>query len=65
MITGLRFPAIATGSKESAMNLVRQILIVEDDPNLRETLAEQLRLHEEFAIGEAGSGGEAIERVKS
>ena len=47
------------------MNLARQILIVEDDPNLRESLAEQLRLHEEFDIGEAGSGGEAIERAKS
>ncbi len=47
------------------MNLARQILIVEDDPNLRESLAEQLRLHEEFDIREAGSGGEAIERAKS
>ncbi len=47
------------------MNLARQILIVGDDPNLRESLAEQLRLHEEFDIGEAGSGGEAIERAKS
>ncbi len=47
------------------MNLARQILIVEDDPNLRESLAEQIRLHEEFDIGEAGSGGEAIERAKS
>ena len=47
------------------MNLARKILIVDDDPNLRETLAEQLRLHEEFDIGEAGSGGEALERAKS
>ena len=47
------------------MKPARKILIVEDDPNLRESLAEQLRLHEEFEIGEAGSGGEAIERAKS
>ncbi len=48
-----------------SVNPGRQMLIVEDDPNLRESLAEQLRLHEEFDIGEAGSGGEAIERAKS
>ena len=47
------------------MKPARQILIVEGDPNLRESLAEQLWLHEEFEIGEAGSGGEAIERAKS
>ncbi len=47
------------------MNLARQILIVEDDPNLRESLAEQIRLHEEFDIGEAGSGAEALERAKA
>ncbi len=47
------------------MNLARQMLIVEDDPNLCESLAEQLRLHEEFDIGEAGSGAEALERAKS
>ena len=33
----------------------RNILIVEDDREFRQTLAEQLRLHEEFDVEEAGT----------
>ena len=38
----------------------RHILLVEDDREFRQTLAEQLRLHEEFHIAEAGTGEAAI-----
>lgn len=38
----------------------RNILIVEDDEPFRQTLAEQLRLHEEFEVEEAGTGAAAI-----
>jgi DNA-binding response OmpR family regulator len=38
----------------------RSILIVEDDEEFRQTLAEQLRLHEEFDVAEAGTGAAAI-----
>lgn len=46
----------------SALN--RNILIVEDDPEFRRTLVEQLRLHEEFEIGEADTGQAAIARAE-
>lgn len=38
----------------------RNILIVEDDAEFRHTLAEQLRLHEEFEVEEVGTGEAAI-----
>jgi DNA-binding response OmpR family regulator len=37
----------------------KTILIVDDDPDVREALAEQLRLHEEFRALEAATSGEA------
>ncbi len=46
------------------MTLGRRILIVDDDTALRQSLAEQLQLHEEFEIGEAASGAEALEKVR-
>jgi len=46
------------------VTLGRRILLVDDDTALRQSLAEQLQLHEEFEIGEAGSGAEALEKVK-
>ncbi|HLJ65158.1 MAG TPA: response regulator transcription factor [Stellaceae bacterium] len=46
------------------MSAGRKILIVDDDEVLRHALAEQLRLHEEFAPIEAASGAEALEIVK-
>jgi len=46
----------ATGSK--------RILLVDDDSPLRQSLAEQLRLHEEFITAEADSGAGAIELCK-
>jgi DNA-binding response OmpR family regulator len=38
----------------------KTILIVDDDSDLREALAEQLHLHEEFRTLEAAAGGEAV-----
>ncbi|HEX8375390.1 MAG TPA: response regulator, partial [Geminicoccaceae bacterium] len=37
------------------------LLIVDDDAALRRELAEQLTLHEGFAVREAGTGAEALE----
>ncbi len=51
--------------REKSKNLQRRVLLVDDDKALRQALAEQLRLHEEFDIGEAGSGNEALERAKA
>ncbi|MGE0119344.1 MAG: response regulator transcription factor [Dongiaceae bacterium] len=42
----------------------KRILLVDDDLSLRQSLAEQLRLHEEFATAEAESGAAAIELCK-
>ena len=38
----------------------RNLLIVEDDTDFRRTLAEQLRLHEEFDVEETGTGAAAL-----
>jgi DNA-binding response OmpR family regulator len=43
----------------------RQILLVDDDGPLRQSLAEQLRLHEEFGTAESDSGAGAIDLCKS
>jgi DNA-binding response OmpR family regulator len=42
------------------MSLGHKILIIDDDPALRHSLAEQLRLNEEFAAAEAGNAAEAL-----
>jgi DNA-binding response OmpR family regulator len=43
----------------------KKVLLVDDDDTLRESLGEQLRLHEEFATEEAETGAAAIERGKT
>jgi len=43
----------------------KKILLVDDDETLRESLSEQLGLHEEFTTVGAGTGGEAIEIAKN
>jgi DNA-binding response OmpR family regulator len=42
----------------------RKILIVEDDATLREELADQLNLHDEFEAEQAGSAGEALAKTR-
>lgn len=42
----------------------KKILLVDDDETLRESLGEQLSLHEEFATKEAATGSEAIQIAK-
>ncbi|MGF1641280.1 MAG: response regulator transcription factor [Rhodospirillales bacterium] len=42
----------------------KRVLLVEDDDILREMLAEQLQLHEEFATVAAATGAEALELTK-
>ncbi len=41
-----------------------KVLLVDDDEALRESLSEQLRLHEEFITVEAGTGTEALKLAK-
>ena len=43
----------------------KRVLIVDDDDSLRETLSEQLQLHEEFVIAAAEDGAKALEMVKA
>lgn len=46
------------------MTKPKTLLIVDDDPDLREVLAEQLQLQQEFEVIQAGSGAEGLEAVK-
>ena len=43
----------------------KKILIVDDDQALRESLCEQLQLHEEFSTSEAETGSSALDRAKA
>ncbi len=43
----------------------KRLLLVDDEDALRESLAEQLELHEEFATEQCGSAGAALEKIKS
>lgn len=47
------------------MSAQRKILIVDDDDDLRESLVDQLLLHEEFDVVSAGSPGEGLQIVES
>lgn len=46
------------------MTAGKSILLVDDDDALRQALAEQLRLHEEFDAVEAANGATALEAIK-
>lgn len=46
------------------MSASKNILIVDDDTDLRESLAEQLELHEEFATEQVGDASEALQHCK-
>jgi DNA-binding response OmpR family regulator len=47
------------------MTNARTILIVDDDEDLRETLRDQLALHDEFSVLTAPTAGAGIEKTKS
>jgi DNA-binding response OmpR family regulator len=47
------------------MNPTRKILIVDDDGDLRATLAEQLALHEEFIATEAENAAQGLARARA
>ncbi len=47
------------------MTNVRRILIVEDDPELRDALVEQLALHEEFEALAAENGTKGVQAAKT
>ncbi|MEL6978623.1 MAG: response regulator transcription factor [Pseudomonadota bacterium] len=47
------------------MTAVKKILLVDDDGELREALAEQLLVTEQFDVFEAETGGAGIDRAKS
>ena len=47
------------------MSNAARLLVVDDDQDLRETLAEQLRLSDGFEILTAGTAGEAAELIKA
>ena len=47
------------------MAQLRKILLVDDDADLREALSEQLVLTEDFDVFEAGSGADAVDKVRT
>jgi DNA-binding response OmpR family regulator len=47
------------------MSQTRRIMIVDDEVELRQALAEQFGLHEEFAVTEHGTAGAAIAAIRS
>ncbi|MDP7428522.1 MAG: response regulator transcription factor [Alphaproteobacteria bacterium] len=47
------------------MTAAKNVLLVDDDEALRQSLAEQLDLHEEFVCAQAATGGEGLELAKS
>ena len=46
------------------MSQIRRILIVDDDPLLRVSLAEQLGVHDDFVTVEAANAAEAMEAIR-
>ena len=52
-------------SRDRSPTIGKRILIVDDDDALRQSLAEQLELHEEFEIGVAATGSDALQAVKA
>ncbi len=53
------------GNSSMTAATAKKILLVDDDEALRQSLGEQLRLHEEFATVEAETGSRALEAVKT
>lgn len=53
-----------TIERETVMSNVKKILLVDDDEDLREALADQLVLTEEFDVFEAEDGSSGLDRAK-
>ncbi|MFQ5534368.1 MAG: response regulator transcription factor [Sphingomonadales bacterium] len=47
------------------MTTTKQILLVDDDNSMRQSLSEQLALHEDFTTLQAGTGTDGLEIVKN
>jgi len=47
------------------MSKASRLLVVDDDQDLRDTLAEQLRLHDEFEVETAEAAAQAVQQVKT
>ena len=47
------------------MSAARKILIVDDDEDLRESLRDQLALHDEFQVATAATAGQGIEAART
>jgi len=52
------------GARAANSSAGKKVLLVDDDTALRESLSEQLQLHEEFTTVEAETGGQALEIAK-
>ena len=57
-------PSTVPTKVPSGMTKPKTLLIVDDDPDLREVLADQLQLQQEFEVIQAKSGAEGLEAVK-
>ena len=47
------------------MTTARRVIVIDDDDDLRETLVDQLALHDDFETAQAGSAAEGLELCKS
>jgi len=47
------------------MSTARRVIVIDDDNDLRESLVDQLALHEEFETAQAATAAEGLERCKS
>src|SRR5262245_47214592 len=63
MTTSVR-PVVA-GGRPQASAAGKKILLVDDDQALRQSLDEQLQLHEAFVTAEAATGGTALDLCKN
>ena len=52
-------------SEPKSMSTARKILIVDDDEDLRESLKDQLALHDEFEVFTAATASKGVDFVKN
>ena len=58
-------PAVSEREQDTNMSTARRVLIVDDDEELRETLKDQLILHDEFEVETIGTASKGMELAKS